>query len=438
MSQQVLLEYVFPITAIIPIPAASTAFLKQAIVVGKPKDGGVTAGVLHLATNMAQVKSYLGTAAAAEAQELFNAGMSRVFVLPMDNLDLAAAMELYNSEAYTLLISSDYTDAEITVAAAYGTATITAYASLLTTTADTVTVGATVFTAQAAAVTPGDATFQAATSNDATAASLVSQINSHPVASQLVVASAVAAVVTLTAVTAGSSGNNIALVYTDNGASVGMTLAHVTSGKITGGAGLTQGKFQGVIGVASTDLPFLLTQRSIEKRAPFWTSALTKEKNMFYAFGKMLSNSLNWNNQQFISMPYADDIDEVGEAMNLFDNRIGFVLSDSDFGNRLGFFVAGGQAIVAPYITKNLEVDMQSAAVRYIGANQPGYTLTQAALLEDELQKVIDSYIQDRKWIEDGKVEIKLLENNFVASGFINMTEPKALWRINGQLSQTL
>lgn len=158
---------------------------------------------------------------------------------------------------------------------------------------------------------------------------------------------------------------------------------------------------------------------------------------MFYAFGKLLSNSLNWRNQQYITMPLADDVATLGDANALFDSKISFVISDSEFAERLSLFACGGKAIVAPYIERNLQVDMQSKALQYISANQPGYTKTQAALLEDELKKVINDYI-DSEWIEAGTVEVDLLEDNFVASGNINISEPKALWRIFAEMRQSL
>lgn len=158
---------------------------------------------------------------------------------------------------------------------------------------------------------------------------------------------------------------------------------------------------------------------------------------MFFAFGKMLSNAVDWLNQQYISMPFADDVDSVGDANNYFDDKVSFVLDDSQFGTRLGLFAAGGKAITAPYIVKNLEIDMQSNALSYISGNMPDYTKTQGALLEDELQKVIDSYIA-KKWLELGVVTIVLDQGNFVASGNINISEPKALWRIFGEIRQTL
>jgi hypothetical protein len=80
---------------------------------------------------------------------------------------------------------------------------------------------------------------------------------------------------------------------------------------------------------------------------------------------------------------------------------------------------------------------MQSAALSYISGNQPAYSKKQAALLQDELQKVIDSYIL-RGWLTAGTVEITLEDESFVAAGNINISEPKALWRIFGEMRQTL
>lgn len=116
---------------------------------------------------------------------------------------------------------------------ASGNATITSYANLVSGTDDSITIGATVFTAQAGAATPGDATFQAATSNNATAASLAAQINAHATAGALVKAVATNAVVNLYAKTGGAAGNSIALAYTDNDTNVGAT---VSGAALTGGS----------------------------------------------------------------------------------------------------------------------------------------------------------------------------------------------------------
>lgn len=308
----ILLNYFFPITAISPTPEASTAFLKQVCVVVSPK-GAVPTGVITECANMTAVALLTDN---VEAQQLFNAGMSKVSILPMDDLDLAAALEGHESDFFTLLISSDFADADVT----------------------------------------------------------------------------------------------------DD---------------------LDVGEFSGVVGVASDDDAFLALQAVIENRCAFHVDTTNGAKNMFYAFGKLLANSLSWLNQQYVTMPLADDVDTLGAANALFDDKISFVIDDSQFGKRLGLFACGGKAIVAPYITRNLEIDLQSSALSYISGNQPAYTRTQAALIEDELQKVVQSYI-DRQWIEDGTVEVALEQANFVASGYINTAEPKALWRIFGEIRQTL
>lgn len=429
----ILLDYFFPITSIEPTPAASTAFLKQVCLVVSPKSE-VPTGVITACTTNAQIAALTDN---VEGQQFLSAGMSKVYILPMDDLDLVSALEGHESDFYTLVISSDFTDENITVSQADGTITITDYADLVSGTPDTIAVAGVTFTAQAGAATPGAATFQAATDNATTAESLAAQINAHATSGALVEAEADGAVVTVTAIESGWDGNLIAVVYTDNDTNVGITLSGLSDGKLSGGAGLFVGAFTGVVGVSSDDDTWLATQSAIANRVGFHTTTTNKAKNMCYAFGKLLSNSLNWSNQQYITMPLADDVDTLGEAESLFDDKISFVLDDTQFGKRLGLFSAGGKAIVAPYIKRNLEIDMQSAALTYVSGNQPAYTKVQAALIEDELEKVIASYIS-RGWIEDGTVSVLLEQTNFVASGYINIAEPGALWRIVGEIRQTL
>jgi hypothetical protein len=111
---------------------------------------------------------------------------------------------------------------------ARGEVAITNHANLVSGTDDSITIGATVFTAQAGAATPGDATFQAATSNDATAASLALQINEHATAGALVEATVEDAVVLIRSIARGTSGNAIALAYTNNDGNVGATVSGAT------------------------------------------------------------------------------------------------------------------------------------------------------------------------------------------------------------------
>jgi hypothetical protein len=311
----ILLDYFFPITTIEPTPAASTAFLKQVLAIVKPKSGA-TEDVITLCTSKTAVDAFSDTN--AEVDELFDAGMSRVYVTAVDDLleidDIIAGHE---SDFHTILITSDFTDAEM-------------------------------------------------------------------------------------------------------------------DARVIGGI------FKGVIGMASTDDAKNTTRAALANTCAFHSDSTSKAKNMFYAFGKLLSNAGSWLNQQYITMPRANDVATLGAATALFDDKVSFVLADTEFGPRLGLFCAGGKAITAPYIKKNLEIDLQSAALQYVSGNQPEYTKKQAALLEDELQKVVQEDYIDEGLIEAGTVEVTLEEDNFVASGAINISEPKALWRIVGEIRQTL
>jgi hypothetical protein len=76
------------------------------------------------------------------------------------------------------------------------------------------------------------ATFQAATSNAATAASLAAQINAHAAAGILVRATAIGAVVNIVALHGGTAGNSLALAYTDNG---GGNIGATKSGTVLSG-----------------------------------------------------------------------------------------------------------------------------------------------------------------------------------------------------------
>ncbi len=115
-----------------------------------------------------------------------------------------------------------------------GTITITSYANLVSGTDDAITIGGQAFTAQAGAATPGDATFQAATGNNETAASLAAQINAHVATAAKVYAVAALAVVTLYAVVEGvGTGHDVTTTYTDNDTNVGAT---VQQAALTGGS----------------------------------------------------------------------------------------------------------------------------------------------------------------------------------------------------------
>ncbi len=105
----ILLDYFFPIQAIEPTPDANTGFLKQVCVVVKPASM-VTTGVITACVSMTEVSALTGN---TEAQQLFDAGLNRVFILPMDDLDLADALLGHENDFFTVLISSDFGDSDI-------------------------------------------------------------------------------------------------------------------------------------------------------------------------------------------------------------------------------------------------------------------------------------------------------------------------------------
>jgi len=122
---------------------------------------------------------------------------------------------------------------------ARGWINISDYADLVSGDDDSFDVGETTFTAQATAADPGDPTFQADTSNEATAQSLASQINAHATAGAIVYAWAVGAVVYLRAIAGGQGGNSIALDYTDNDTNEGASISGET---LLGGRALESGE----------------------------------------------------------------------------------------------------------------------------------------------------------------------------------------------------
>lgn len=134
---------------------------------------------------------------------------------------IASIKKMVEADAGKISICVDADDGEH----AAGIATINSFANLVSGTDDSISVAGTAFTAQTGSVTPGGATFQAATSNSATATSLAAQINAHATVSLVVRARAVGNVVHIRAIHGGTAGNAIALAYTDNDTNVGATVS---------------------------------------------------------------------------------------------------------------------------------------------------------------------------------------------------------------------
>jgi hypothetical protein len=432
-GRDLLLEYAFPIETIEPLPEPSLAYLKQVCVVAKPKTGQEgNVGQIFECLNMAAVAVRTDN---TNALQLFNAGMLKVYILLANDLDLVTPL-LTSSNFFTLLISDDFNAGDVEDTNATGTVTISSYANLLITTPDTITVAGVTFTAQAGAATLGTATFQAAISDNATAASLAIQINAHAIASNLVIADDTGAAVLISAVETGSAGNNIGLSYSDNGGgNIGAILSGISGGNLTGGDGIFLGTWGGVVGISSDDINFLLDQALITNRTAFFGNVTNKAKNMFFAFGELLS-SRDWTNQQYIEMPFNDGIDELSEAENLFNGKISFVLNSAQYGNRLALFANNRKAIVAPYILEYFQISIQGWGVEYIALNQPTYTIREASLMQDDLQQKANARFVDSAIVESLTVKISLVEDNFTANGDLTISEPKALWRVRAKLQQ--
>lgn len=411
---KILLDYVFPVTVIDAIPAASTAFLKQACVVALPKTGQEgNVGNLYECTSMSQVGERTDN---QEAQQLFNAGMSKVFILLAADLDLAAYLETHKNRFFSLLISSDFDKDDVTATAA----------SLILQTKINFTAKNTGSSQNAITV--------AFTSGATAGAEVVTVVNK---AISVQIESGVSTVTQVKAKLDAHAAASLLVTAGIESGQASATLTTVGATNLAGGDGLFLGTYDGVTAISEDDRDFLNAQAVIKNRVAFWTSGSNGAKNMMFAMGKMLSNLVNWKNQQFIEMPFADDVDELGEANSLFDSKVSFVIQDDEFGTRLGLLCCGGTAIVAPYILKNLVIDMQSRALQWIASNQPDYTIKEAALLELRLQEdVINAYIQ-RKWLVSGTITISLQAQNFVATGEIEVPTPKALWRVFNQMTVT-
>lgn len=305
MAQDTLLNYILNLDVRTPIPDADTSFLRQVVAVVKPKGSTATGQITRVIS---------ATAAEAltdneDVAELFAGGMAAVNVLPMANLTtLGVALAGASQKFYTVLISSDFSKAEI----------------------------------------------------DA----------------------------------------------------------------------MALGTFDGVVGAAFEDQEDAKAFAAQAKHAAFKTA-----RNMFYAFGQLLS-AAEWNNLQYVQMPYTDNVSDLATADSLFADRISFVLESDQYGHRLAFFGAGGQAIIAPYITAELVINLQGAALRYLNANRPQYTVVQAKLLEDFLNTDAATRYVEPKLLDYVRVVVTLAKRNYEGSVNVTIPEPTALWRLNGILTQ--
>lgn len=198
--------------------------------------------------------------------------------------------------------------------------------------------------------------------------------------------------------------------------------------------GLDAGDFGGVVGWTVENREQAKLWGYGNSNVGFYDLDVNASENMYYAFGKLLSAN-SWKNQQYIEMRKGSGINTINQAELMFEDSISFVLTSEEYQNRLALFASNRRAIIAPYVYEELALKLQSKALQYISLNQPNYTESEASLLEDTLQAVVDGYVE-QGIITHGKVIVSLTDEQFVAKAEINIPEPKALWRIRATMKQ--
>lgn len=305
--KDVLLEYVMKVDAYAPTPSASTAYIRKVLCIVKPLSEGAT-GTITECTTKAEVQALTN----ANCHVLLEAGLPSVYVLPMNDLNIADIVEADNKKFFTILVDGAFTNEDLN--------------------------------------------------------------------------------------------------------------------------GFDAGDFAGVVGWTVENREQAKSWGYGNSNVGFYDLDVNGSKNMYYAFGKLLSAN-NWKNQQYIEMPYGSGISSINQAELMFEDSISFVLTSEEYKNRLALFASNRRAIVAPYVYEELTLKLQSKALQYISLNQPNYTEAEASLLEDALQGVVDGYVE-QGILTHGKVVVSLTDEQFVAQASINIPEPKALWRIRATMKQ--
>lgn len=407
----VMLQYAFKVTAVTPTPAADVSMLRNVLLVVKPKEA-VPETIVEVTTS----SGLAALTANVEGLQLLAGGMSKFYCLPTADLDIATQINAALGDFYTIIVSSDFDDAEVEE--------------------DTTGVQAT--------KKVQDILYTAVNKGVAGNSITVTYVDDGTGGAETV--GVVSSAITVHMEDGVSTAQDIAdLIDGDEDASALVTTlvdvgdetdvqAAVTAQTLTGGVdadGAEYGLFAGVIAHASDDQTWLEAWCTDSMKIGFFTKAANGGKNMCFAFGKVLS-APTWKNQQYVEMPFSDDVVTLGAADSLFDDNISFVLTSEEYGDRLAFF-GNTRAIVAPYVLKEIEILTQGEAVSYISANQPNYSIKEAVLLEGALNKVITPYITS-DIITSGKTTITLVNDNFVANGEIVLAEPRALWRVVASL----
>lgn len=197
---------------------------------------------------------------------------------------------------------------------------------------------------------------------------------------------------------------------------------------------MTVGEFKGVIGWTSETQEQAKQWGYGDNNVGFYDLAENGSQNMYWAFGKLLSAN-DWKNHQYIEMPFSSKITDIKKANLLFEDKVSFVLTSEEYGNRLALFASNRRAIVAPYAYEEVILKLQSKAAQYISLNQPAYNEAEASLLEDSLQGVLDEY-KEKGIFTIANIDVEPTNENFIMKAEIEVDEPKALWRIEANMKQ--
>lgn len=173
------------------------------------------------------------------------------------------------------------------------------------------------------------------------------------------------------------------------------------------------------------------------KARPNFCSFATKQEsdsvsfdNLYYCFSSLLSLD-EMDNRQYIDLPVTDKIFELGVAEKLFDKKVSFALTDSDYGVRLSLFAIGQKPVIAPYIDKLLQLDIQAAAIAATNLYKPNMTINSISNISDYIkQNVINKYINPET-IPSITFKLNYNSEGWIAKGTITMSSIKALWRYN-------
>ena len=106
--KDVLLEYVMKVDAYAPTPSASTAYIRKVLCVVKPLPEGAT-GTITECTTKAEVQALTN----ANCHVLLEAGLPSVYVLPMNDLNLADILEATDKKFFTILVDGAFTNDEL-------------------------------------------------------------------------------------------------------------------------------------------------------------------------------------------------------------------------------------------------------------------------------------------------------------------------------------